>query len=1336
MRLPEGVWQNLKSECSLPMKMTNDRSQGQSGTTRLNDLSIPQQGIVALETLHPQNPALNVASGLRLRGPVDSEKIAVAVRDVFEQYDVLRVNVCRGNPTQAVLSNAKPTFSSQDLESSAQDREAKLIHLAMEESRRPFDIYTGPLLRVALWRLSSSDHVLLLVAHRLICDQISLEVLLREIGQRYANTQRLVPGLGYAEFIANEAAPSDEEISFWKSCLADAPPSLDVGTDYPRPAQRSLKGEVQAFPIAGPLVARLRDLATAQGTTLHAALLAAFKVFLSRYSRQTDVVVGTPISGRSPAALEEVVGPVENMIALRTDLSGEPSFLDVLTRVSDRLEKASSHGNVRFETLINKLRVQRDLSRSPLFQVEFQVRRQPGEQVWTDNIVATPFEPATGTELFDLSMDLIESGDSMEGKLSYCSDLWEPPTVARMAGHFTILLSALVASPTKPISQIPMMSDSERQSLLTNFSSNSTEYRSDFCIHDFFEQQVQRTPRANAVIDGDEQLTYSELNSRANQLAHYLRKEGVRPESLVALCLERSSRLLITILAILKAGGAYVPLDPAYPKGRLAAILEDAKASLLVTEHRVIEALPENSTRTLEWDSIASLLSDHPTTNPPHDVRSENLDYVLFTSGSTGRPKGVALEHKSGAVFVQWAKDVFQPEELAGTLFATSICFDLSVFEIFVPLSVGGTVIIAPNALGLPTLPQANKVTLINTVPSAIAELLRMKAISKSVQTVNLAGEALPNDLAQQIYRETKVARLYNLYGPTEDTTYSTWTLVPRNGKVTIGRPLPNTQAYILDEHLQPVPIGVPGELYLAGDGLARGYWGREDLTKERFVPNVFSTRSGACMYRTGDLARFLADGNIDYMGRIDGQVKLRGFRIELGEIEAVLAKHPSVQYAVATVREDIPGEKRLVAYIVPSGDSSSPALLREFVSKELPGYMVPSAFVEIEALPLSPNGKINRKALPVPDWTRLASGAAAEPKDQIEVALVEIWRNAFGIPNIGITDNFFDLGGDSLKAARVLTEAESLTGREIPLSVLFRNATIEALAQFIRERGHEADPVILEIQEGDSERIPFFAIVPPGEEALGYAILARYMGKQQPVFKIQGHSPITNGKRPYTSEEMEALTEEYVAAIKTVQPQGPYCLGGMCDGTHIAEQLVLRLEAQGDEVGFFAIFDTWVLQHSQRRWLWTLDCYRQRLRQMNSLGLAQQFSRLKRIGKRKVQTLIKQAAPRTDWEETYWPKDFVPARFHSPVIIFKRPKQPFYYIDDREMGWGSRTLSGVEIYEVDFHHLEILREPHVRIFGEKIVEHISKVMRRRKLDSSLTVEPTMALRDAHTSSS
>jgi amino acid adenylation domain-containing protein len=1290
-------------------------------------LSIPQERLWVLEQLHPASAAQNVARGIRLARPVNESVLETAVHELARRHEILRTEfrVVDGTPAQFVLSASALVLTTIDLRHLAQseeksegqaESESRFLRLAEREAGKTFDLAGGGLLRATLFRLSDTDHAILLVAHRMVCDDASLSLLLSELLAHYEARVNGKPQPSeipaqYREVVSQPSVPS-AHLSYWTERLAGAPASLDLPTDHPRPALQTFRGAGQKIRIDSGLAERLRDLGRspgeAHGATLFSTLLAVFSILISRYSRQDDVVIGTPVSGRGRPELEKLIGPLENMLALRIDLSGGPTFTELLARVSETVEHAVSHQDVPLETLLEHLPMERDLSRNPLFQVAFGLRQAHVDSSGTGT-GASDFVVNSGAERFEISLNLVEFLESVEGTLSYNCDLFDATTMGRMAEQFCTLLARFVADPERRIFEVSPLTEAERHRVLVEFNTTDSDYRRDLCIHNFFESQVERTPQATALICGHERLTYNELNSRANQVAHYLREQGVGPEVLVGVCCSRSIEMLVGIMGILKAGGAYVPLDPAYPTERLAAILEDAKAPILLTQQGSAGMLPEHAARVIRLDADWPAMAAMPATNLTTNATASNLGYVLFTSGSTGRPKGVALEHRSAAIFIQWAREVFLPEEVAGTLFSTSVCFDLSVFEIFVPLSMGGKVVMAENALALPKLPAAHEVTLINTVPSAIAELVRMSGVPPSVRVVNLAGEALPTSLAQQIYEKTGVSKVYNLYGPTEDTTYSTYTLVPRGGDVTIGRPLPNTQAYILDENRQPLPIGVPGELYLAGDGLARGYFGREDLTRERFVPNPFGG-SGSRMYRTGDLARFQTDGNIQYLGRIDNQVKLRGFRIELGEIEAVLAKHPSVQAAVVMVREDTPGDKRLVAYVVPSGQSVTTALLKDVARQRLPEYMVPSAFVELQALPLSPNGKINRRLLPAPDWSS-DGGNVVQPRNELESTLVRIWQDVLGVPNIGVQDNFFDLGGHSIMAARVLTEVKKATGKDLPFSALFRGATVESLARLIeQEPEFEGDPVLMEIQHGEDDRLPFFAIVPPGEESLGYAMLARHMGPQQTVYKVQGHGPVTDGKRPYSEEEMKALTQEYIATMRSVQPRGPYCVGGLCDGTHIAEQIVLKLESQGEEVGLFAIFDTWVLQHSQNRWLWKLYYYGQRLREMKKLSLSERLASYKRVAGNKIQNAVGSKPARSDWQETYWPEGFNPTRFRAPIVLFKRPKQPFYYIDDPQMGWGKRTITGVEIHEVDFSHAEILREPHVRIFGEQLAACVARV--------------------------
>jgi amino acid adenylation domain-containing protein len=1298
------------------------RNQAQRVSTRETErrsfpLSFAQQRLWVLDRLEPGNGVYNLAFAVRLDGALDPDALQSALDEIAGCHEILRAefHVEGDAPVQVILPRHAVAVTSFDLiDTPATTRDTRVSQLLSEEAGKPFDLTCGPLVRIWILRLSPSEHILLLVVHRIICDEQSLEILFTEIASCYSARLRGEPwhldeaSLGYLGFASaqREGLFGDElqsQITYWKQQLAGAPSSVDLPTDHSRPPVQSFRGNTSTVQISSTLYKRLQDLSRSQQVTLFTTLLTAFNILLCRYSAQDDLVVGTEVSGRTSPEMQNAVGLFANQLVLRTNVSGDPQVSALLRQVHATVEAAHACQDIPFEHLVDELNPERDLSRNPLFQIMFNVRNAPPDSWQIPNLTVTRLQAENANEKFDLTANLLQRSDSLECSFSYNADLFEPATISRMMENYCKLLEEISSNRERRISELPLLGEAERRKILLEFNETAANYRHDLCVHDFLEAQAKRTPEAIALICKNEHFTYAELNTRANCLAHYLRKRGVGPEVLVGICVERIPEMLVGILGILKAGGAYVPLDPAYPLQRLAAILEDAKALVLITQERLADLLPQSAATTVSIDADWPDIAHESGENPAHDTKPENLAYVLFTSGSTGRPKGVALEHRSAATFIQWAQSVFTPEEVAGTLFSTSICFDLSVFEMFVPLSMGGKVIMTENAMFLPKLPNPDEVTLINTVPSAIAELIWMKAVPPSVQVVNLAGEALPPSLPQQIYDSTRVRKLYNLYGPTEDTTYSTYTMVPRAGEVTIGRPLANTQVYILDANARPTPIGVPGELYLAGEGLARGYFGRPDLTAERFVSNPFNANPQARMYRTGDLARFLPDGNIQYLGRVDNQVKIRGFRIELGEIEAVLARHPGVQTGVVVAREDKPGDKRLVAYLsfVPGKETSS-AGLRAFLKESLPEYMIPSAFIKMDALPLTPNGKINRRALPAPDWSQIESGASIAPRDQLEVMLVKTWRKVLGIPNISVTDNFFDLGGHSLLAARLLSEVEKITGRQIPLSALFRGATVESLAQLIREGGEaNPDPVLMEIQSG-GDGLPFFAVASPGVETLGFGLLARHMGPDRPVYKLQGHAPIVVG-RPFTKEDLRLLSQEYIAAMRAVQPEGPYCLGGMCEGVQIAERLVCDLEAQGQVVSLFAIFDTWVLQHSQRVWLWRIEYFRQRLREFKNMNLSQQWETCKRAVGTRWGMLTGKSRGRSEWYRAYWPEDFTPGRFRAPVVLFKRPKQPFYYVDDPEMGWGQRSESGVEIHEIEFDHEEILREPYVHPLGEQL---------------------------------
>ena len=1008
-------------------------------------LSFAQQRLWFLDRLEMNSPAYNIPIALQMSGTLNQGALRQALQSVIDRHESLRTTFgsVDGSPVQVVSKSWTVELPLRDLsELPEANRDEEVASLAAEEARRPFDLARGPLLRHSLLRLGQEEHVLLLTMHHIISDGWSLEVIGRELGIFYEAFSLGQPAdlpelpVQYPDFsvwqrqwLRGEVLES--QLSYWKGQLEDAPPVLELPADRSRPTVQTYRGASHFLTLPKSLGKSIKALSHREGVTLFMTLLAAFQTLLFRYTGQNAIVVGSPIAGRNRVETEGLIGFFVNTLALRTDLSGDPSFRDLLGRAREVCLGAFDHQDLPFEKLVEELHPERDPSRTPVFQAMMTLQGMASQPFKFQGLNVRQLRVESGISKFDLSLYVADRAEGLECTWEYSTDLFDAETIKRWMGHFQTLLEGIVTDPDQRISNLPLLTEPERRQLLVEWNDTQADYPKDKCIHELFEAQVERTPDAVAVVFEDQRLTYRDLNQRANQLAHHLRGLGVGPEVLVGICMERSLDMMVGLLGILKAGGAYVPLDAEYPKERIAFMLEDAQVSILLTQVCLLPALPEQDAQVICLDTGWDAVAQESEENPASPVASDNLAYVLYTSGSTGKPKGVAIEHHSPVGLVDWAGGVFDAEDLAGVLASTSICFDLSVFELFVPLSWGGTVILVKNALHLRTSSVKGRVTLINTVPSAMAELLREDDLPASVRTVNLAGETLSAQLVQQIYRQKQVKRVFDLYGPSEDTTYSTFTLREEDGPVTIGKPLSNKQVYILDSNLQIVPIGVFGELHIAGNGLARGYHNRPELTAEKFISNPFSDQPGSRLYKTGDLARYLPDGNIEFAGRIDNQVKIRGFRVELGEIEAVLEEHQGVREAIVLAREDNPGDQRLVAYLVPDYDQR-PTVgdLRDLLKQKLPEFMVPSAFMNMEVLPLTPNGKVDRRALPKPDQSGLQwDQPFAEPRTPMEVLIAGIWNELLDVEKVGVNDNFFDLGGHSLLSMKVVAQLEKATG-------------------------------------------------------------------------------------------------------------------------------------------------------------------------------------------------------------------------------------------------------------------------------------------------------------------
>jgi len=936
---------------------------------------------------------------------------------------------------------------------------------AEEDARRRFDLTKGPLLRANLLRLGETEHVLLVTIHHIISDGWSVGVFVRELAALYEAYTAGRPSplqelsIQYADFAAwqrdwLQGERLEEQLSYWRAQLSDAPQLLKLPTDRPRPPVQSYKGAHETLFLCESLSRSLKELSRREGATLFMTLLAAFSTLLYRYSSQRDVLVGTPIANRNRAETESLIGFFVNTLIFRTRLSERMTFRELLGQVRETALEAYAHQDLPFEKLVEELQPERSLSHSPVFQVMFDLQNAPMRDLELQGLRLTPLPFDSRMAKFDLVLTVGETDGRMSGQLEYNTDLFDAATIRRMTRHLEHLLETAVSNPDEQVSRLPLLTDDERRQILFEWNDTQVENPPASCIHELFEQQAAAKPHAVALVHKDEQLTYRELNERANKLAHHLRTLGTGPESLVGVCLERSAEAVVAILGILKAGGAYLPLDPSYPRERLSWMLADAGAQIVITEEYL-----ERNAEEIETQINADLRTT---------INGENLAYVIYTSGSTGKPKGVLISHRN-LVHSTFARFRYYQERLDSFLLLSPFAFDSSVAGLFWTLCRGGMLVIPEedshqDPAYLAELIERHSVSHLLGLP-AFYELILREARPRqltSLRTVIVAGEPCPAELVQHHAETLPHAALFNEYGPTEATVwtsvYRCVPSVPVCGSVSIGRPVANTQIYVLDSQLQPVPIGVTGEVYIGGDGVARGYLNHSDQTAERFVPNAFNAKPGARFYRTGDLARFLADGNIEYIGRNDFQVKLRGYRIELSEIELALTQHPDVRESVVLANKT---NERLTAYVVLKEISSATTKqLKDFLKERLPEYMLPTSFVVLDALPLTTTGKVDRNALPTDQIGVEANENYLAPQTPLEQVLAGIFSQILSLERIGADDSFFDLGGHSLLATQILSRVREAFQLELPLRKFFRAPTVAGLAATILEAEAERERV------------------------------------------------------------------------------------------------------------------------------------------------------------------------------------------------------------------------------------------------------------------------------------
>ncbi len=1273
-----------------------------SGRSGPQPLSFAQERLWFIDQLQPNSAAYNISIVARLQGQLDHLALARSLADLVQRHEALRTTFA-GNgdePAQIVVPNLAVPLPLVDLGAlPAEDREPAAQQLALQDAQQPFDLARGPLLRASVLQLDVADYVLLLTMHHIVSDGWSMGVLVRDLTAHYSARRTGQPldlaplPVQYPDYALWQRqwlrGPALETLRrYWRTQLAGVP-TLDLPTDRQRPPMQTFRGDLIMFALNSTLAAALNDLSRQSGATLFMTLLAAFQLLLARYSGQDDIAVGTPIAGRTHAATEDLIGFFANTLVLRADLSGNPTFRELLARVRAVALDAYMYQDLPFEQLVEELQPTRDLSRSPLFQVMFILQNTPQTEVALPGLTLKLEEIENGTAKFDLLLSFGEQDGGLVGAIEYNTDLFDRATIERMRGHLQILLAAIASDPDQRIAGVSLSSADERRQILEVWNATGADYPAG-TIHQLFEQQVERTPDQVAVICADAQLTYAELNWRANQVAWFLRSVGVHPEAPVAICVERSLEMVIGLLGILKAGGAYVPLDPAYPAERLHYMLADAQVPVLLTsqeqrtknkEPRTENQEPRTTDRkgvlhtptagvhtptagdgqwtVVKLDTEWAAIARQPDTNPDSGATPDNLAYIIYTSGSTGTPKGVLGSHRGAVNRFAWMWRAYPFAEGEVSCQKTALSFVDSVWELFGPLLQGvPTVIIPDNLLKDPQhfvrMLAERQVTRLVLVPSLLQVLLEhvpdLACALPTLRHWTTSGEALSGQLCARFQSCMPDRLLLNLYGSSEVAADASWCdtgeATPQR-PVPIGRPIANMRAYVLDTQLQPTAVGIPGELYIGGDGLARGYHGCPDLTAERFVPNPFATTDdrrpttdlndkvtrrqadkvmvsseaitpsplhpftlseqvvdggrwsavGGRLYKTGDLARFLPDGGLEYLGRIDHQVKIRGFRIELGEIEAALKRHPAVRDVAVIARPGGEGaaDKRLIAYIVPGQeqrtknkeqrsekeDSQFSILnsqfsiqeLRAFLKQRLPDYMLPAAFVMLDALPLTPSGKVDRRALVQrADAPIGRTSAFVAPRDRLELQLAQIWEDVLQTQPIGMRDNFFELGGHSLLAVRLRSRVQQAFGRQIPLTALFQAATVEQLAIWLRRDGTPAPYTPLVPLQPTGTRQPFFCVHPVGGTVLCYAELARLLGADQPFYAFQARG-LEGEDAPLT--DIPTMAAAYIHALQELQPTGPYLLGGWSMGGIVAFEMARQLEAQGETVALLALFDS-----------------------------------------------------------------------------------------------------------------------------------------------------------------
>ena len=1161
-------------------------------------LSPAQKRIWFIEQLNPGVPVYNEAEAVHLRGTLNIDALERALNVIVARHEVLRstIRVADGAPHAVVHESWPLRLKRIDLSNLAPaESQSEVERLLVAEPRRLYDLEAEPGIRATALYLGPEEHVFILMMHHIVCDWASVGVIWRELSASYSSFAKggdaVLPEVPFQsgdyaswqeqQLYSTSFAP---DLKFWEEQLRDAPALLELPADRARLPVMSHRGARLRKMIGRALTERLRSTAGRENASLFTVFAAALNMLLYRYSANEDILLGIPLADRDLPELQGVIGFLLHTHVLRTKLSGNTTFRELLARVQQGVLELYAHRAAPFDQVVQKVRPERNAAYSPLFQVmlNWRDREQLLSFIGLDGLTVESLLAESGTSKFDLLLFATDMGDEIWLELEYSTDLFDEDRIIRMLGHYETLLTAVAGDPGERIAELPLLTPGEKQQALVSWNRTVVSYPKDTPLDILIEEQVNRTPDAIAAVFENIRLTYRELSKRTNHLAQCLRERGVGRNILVALCVERSLDMLVGLLGILKAGGAYVPLDPAYPSDRLAFMLKDAEPLVLLTQERLLTKLPPHKAQVICFETLRAPASQEWSEHPEVAGRkSDDLAYVLYTSGSTGLPKGVQIPHRALVNLLSSMQREPGIDYTDTLLAVTSLSFDIAGLELFLPLTVGARVVIAPSETTmdgkqLQALLERRKVTIMQATPATWRLLLESGWRGSPALKILCGGEAWPADLATDLLPRCK--SLWNMYGPTETTIWSAVSRVEGGKPVLIGLPIANMAFYVLDAHCQPAPVGVPGELYIGGDSLALGYLNQPGLTQDRFVSDPFAAKPGTRMYRTGDLVRRLSDGTLEFLGRLDHQVKIRGHRIELGEIETALERHPGIERCVVVAREDSHGDHSLVAYIIQAtGSDISSADLRLYLSETLPAFMIPAAFVSVALFPLTPNGKLDRKALPPPNVsTQEADVASLTPRTQTEKVLARIWCDMLDLKQVGVRDNFFDLGGHSLLAIRVIGEISKVLKLRLNVPAFYLNPTIERLAAVIDQKHHaQPEPRLISLQSGHSG-LPLYLI---GAGATEYQ-LARLLSKEdRAIFAID--IPISAewlraiaARDQAAMPSVEQLGELYCDALRAHVGSSPCVIAGYSFYGKIAFETAYALQRAGGNVAFVLLLD------------------------------------------------------------------------------------------------------------------------------------------------------------------